>query len=131
MNSIFKKTLYKIYRVFFVDFNKVGRLPEVSEKYAGKIVLKIHPKGFYMQLKSYGKDGQSKFDIDLHGHDEDEKEYSHNGIHIHEYELKYIKKFKTYKYIRQKGRNLTDEEYENYIKNLDIESLIKIQVNYI
>ena len=94
MNNIFKNTLYKAYRVFFIDFNKVERLPETSEKYAGQIVLKVHPKGYYMQLKSYGKDGQSEFDIDLHDHDEDDKHYTHNGIHIHEYKLTYINKFK-------------------------------------
>ena len=132
MNKLFAKTLCVLYRVFFIDSNKgIEQLPEVSLEHAGQIVLKVHPKGHYMQLKSYRKDGQSEFDIDMHDHNEDDKDYTHNGIHIHEYKLTYIKKFKAYKYKRQKGRDLTDEEYKCYIEDLNIENLTKIHVGYI
>ena len=130
MNIKLHKTLYNLYRVLFNVSNKVEQLDEISLKYAGQLVVKIHPKDFPMQLKQYGNDGQSLFDIDLHDHNEKEKDYTYGGIHIHIYKLEYNKKTKKYEYIRKPGRNLTKDEYEKYIKNININNLIQIKVNY-
>lgn len=72
MNKLINKAI-AICKVFFYVSNKIDKLPEISKKYAGKYVLKIHPKGFVMQLRLYNSKGRPEFDIDLHDHDEEEK----------------------------------------------------------
>ena len=145
MNNLFNKTITILCKVFFnatneveklpefskeLAGNEVEKLPEFSKELAGKIVLKIHPKGFKMQIRKYKSDGYPEYDIDLHDHNEKEKEYTNGGIHIHEFEWKFIKKLKRNKYIRLGGRNLTDEEYE-FLQNINYKDLIQIQVRYI
>ena len=130
MNNLFNKTITILCKVFFNATNEVEKLPEFSKELAGKIVLKIHPKGFKMQIRKYKSDGYPEYDIDLHDHSEKEKEYTNGGIHIHEFEWKFIKKLKRNKYIRLGGRNLTDEEYE-FLQNINYKDLIQIQVRYI
>ena len=46
MNNLFNKTITILCKVFFNATNEVEKLPEFSKELAGKIVLKIHPKGF-------------------------------------------------------------------------------------
>ena len=123
-----KRVLAECRTLIFIS-DKVERLPEYSLEYAGKLVLKIHPKGYNMQIKKYKDNGLSEYDIDLHGHDE-EKEYTHNGIHIHYYEWRFNKKLNKNVYIRLPGKNLTDEEYK-FLQNINYNDLIQIQVRYI
>lgn len=130
MNNLFNKTIAVLSKVFFNAYNKIEKLPEKSEELAGQYVLKIHPKGYVMQLRLYNSKGRPEFDIDLHDHDE-EKEYTHGGIHIHEYKWRYEKRIKRSIYERQSGRNLTNDEYVTYIKNLDFSKIKQIQVRYI
>ena len=128
MNSFINKAI-AICKVFFNVSNSAERLPNICKEYAGQYVLKIHPRGYIMQLRLYNSKGRPEFDIDLHDHDED-KEYSHGGIHIHEYKWQFNKHANKSIYKRQNGRNLTDEEYNTYIKGLDFSNIIQIKVRY-
>ena len=128
MNRFINKAI-AICKVFFNVSNRVERLPDVYKEYAGQYVLKIHPKGYIMQLRLYNNKGRPEFDIDLHDHDED-KECSHGGIHIYEYKWKFDKHINKNIYKRQSGRNLTDEEYITYIEGLDFSNIVQIKVRY-
>lgn len=130
MNNLFNKTITIFCKVFFNVSDSVERLPKYSQEYAGKIVLKIHPKGHKMQIRKYKSNGYAEYDIDLHDHDEEEKNYTHDGVHIHEFGYRFKKELNRAVYTRLPGRNLTDEEYE-FLQNINYENLIQIQVRYI
>ena len=74
------------------------------------VVEKIHPNGKIIQRRFYDAKGKPKYDVDLNDHGTPEYHpFKNGGAHVHEY--RYGK--------RIKGRDLTDEEYQKYVRDFD------------
>ena len=74
------------------------------------VVEKIKPNGKVVQRRFYGPKGKPELDVDLTNHGTPEYHpFEHGGAHKHTYQ--YGK--------RQKGQDLTDEEYERFVKHFD------------
>lgn len=86
------------------------------------VVEKINPKGQIIQRRFYDAKGRPEVDVDLNDHGTPEYHpFGHSGAHKHNY--KYGK--------RQKGVELTDEEYQRYVKDFDSSAADKMRVRYI
>ena len=86
------------------------------------VVEKINPKGQIIQRRFYDAKGRPEVDIDLNDHGIPEYHpFGHGGAHKHNY--RYGK--------RQKGVDLTDEEYQRYVKDFDSSAADKMRVRYI
>ena len=86
------------------------------------VIEKINPNGKIVQRRFYGPKGTPEIDVDLNNHGTPEYHpFGHGGAHVHEY--KGTK--------RLRGRELTDEEYQRYIKDFDSKAADKMRVKYI
>lgn len=86
------------------------------------VIEKINPNGKIVQRRFYDQKGKPAFDIDLNDHGTPEYHpFGHGGAHKHNY--RYGK--------RQRGVELTDEEYQRYIKDFDSKAADKMRVKYI
>ena len=80
------------------------------------IVEKINPQGKCIQRRFYGQDGLPMFDVDMNNHGMPEAHpFGFGGAHKHIFNNKIRNKDRR----RQKGVELTDEEYRKYIKEFD------------
>ena len=80
----------------------------------GSVVEKINPRGKCIQRRFYDSKGLPLMDVDLGDHGMPEAHpFRHNGCHKHLYN--HANKRKP----RQRGRELTDEEYQKYVKDFN------------
>lgn len=98
----------------------LGHLPDYWKP--GSIMDKINPGGKVIQRRVYGSDGRPKLDLDMSHHGTPayhpwkvDGKYYHAHDHIYN---------KGYKKTRRPGREVTDQEYQRYIKDID-----KININ--
>lgn len=86
------------------------------------VVEKINPKGQIIQRRFYDAKGRPEVDVDLNNHGTPEYHpFGHGGAHKHNYRFGK----------RQKGVDLTDEEYQRYVKDFDSSAADKMRVRYI
>lgn len=86
------------------------------------VIEKINPNGKIVQRRFYDSKGKTAFDIDLNDHGTPEYHpFGHGGAHKHNY--RYGK--------RQRGVELTDEEYQRYVKDFDSKAADRMRVKYI
>ena len=86
------------------------------------VIEKINPNGKIVQRRFYDSKGKTAFDIDLNDHGTPEYHpFGHGGAHKHDY--RYGK--------RQRGVELTDEEYQRYVKDFDSKAADRMRVKYI
>lgn len=86
------------------------------------VIEKINPNGKIVQRRFYGPKGKPEMDVDLNNHGTPEYHpFGHGGAHVHEY--KGTK--------RLRGRELTDDEYQRYVKDFDSKAADKMRVKYI
>ena len=101
-------------------YQSLGHLPDSWRP--NSIIEKINPNGRIVQRRVYGQNGKPVLDIDLNDHGTPEYHpFDHGGAHAHEYRGKK----------RLRGRELTDEEYQRYVKDFDSEAADKMRVRYI
>lgn len=94
----------------------------------GSVVEKINPGGKCVQRRFYDSKGLPLMDIDLGDHGMPESHpFGHNGCHKHLYNNKIRNKDRR----RQKGIELTDEEYQKYVKDFDRSKADRMKVRYI
>lgn len=92
----------------------------------GSVVEKINPQGKCIQRRFYDSKGKPLMDIDLNDHGMPEAHpFGHGGAHKHLYN--HANKRKP----RQKGIELTDEEYQKYVKDFDRSKADRMKVRYI
>ena len=86
------------------------------------VIEKINPNGKIVHRRFYDSKGKPAFDIDLNDHGTPEYHpFGHGGAHKHDY--RYGK--------RQRGVELTDEEYQRYVKDFDSKAAYRMRVKYI
>ena len=96
----------------------LGRLPDYWRP--GSIMDKWSPSGKIIQRRIYGSDGRAQLDIDMSDHGTPAYHpWTKDGqpYHAHDYNWNRQKS-------RRPGRELTEKEYQKYIRNID-----KINVN--
>ena len=96
----------------------LGRLPDCWRP--GSIMDKVNPNGRIIQRRIYGSDGRAKLDLDLSDHGTPKYHpwvMDGQPLHAHDYDHNKQKS-------RRPGRELTEKEYQKYIKEID-----KINVN--
>ena len=102
----------------------LGHLPPYWRP--NSIMDKINPGGKVIQRRVYGPDGRAKLDIDLSHHGS--KKYhpwTKDGKYVHAHDHVYGKNHVEYQEGRRRpGREVTDQEYQRYIKEID-----KININ--
>lgn len=92
----------------------------------GSVVEKINPQGKCIQRRFYDAQGKPLMDIDLNDHGMPEAHpFGHGGAHKHLYN--HANKRKP----RQRGIELTDEEYQKYVKDFDRNKADRMKVRYI
>ncbi len=92
----------------------------------GSVVEKINPQGKCIQRRFYDAQGKPLMDIDLNDHGMPEAHpFGHGGAHKHLYN--HANKRKP----RQRGIELTDEEYQKYVKDFDRSKADRMKVRYI
>ena len=86
------------------------------------VIEKINPNGKIVQRRFYGPKGKPEIDVDLNDHGTPEYHpFGHGGAHKHTY----------INGRRQKGAELTEEEYQRYVKDFDSKAADKMRVKYI
>ena len=101
-------------------YQSLGYLPDHWRP--NSVIEKINPNGRIVQRRIYGQNGKPKMDIDLNDHGTPEYHpFGHGGAHAHEYRGTK----------RLKGRELTEEEYQRYVKDFDSKAADKMRVKYI
>ena len=96
----------------------LGHLPDYWKP--GSVMDKINPNGRIIQRRIYDSQGRPLKDIDMSHHGTPKYHpWTYEGKHIHVHDYKHDTKKP-----RRAGREITQEEYEKYIKNVD-----KINVN--
>jgi hypothetical protein len=86
------------------------------------VVEKINPNGKIVQRRFYGPKGKPELDVDLNDHGTPEYHpFGHGGAHAHEYRGTK----------RLRGRELTEEEYQRYVRDFDSKAADKMRVRYI
>ena len=107
-----KSKLPKIYQTY-------GHLPDRWRP--NSVVEKINPKGTIIQRRFYDSKGRPEFDIDLNNHGTPEYHpFGHGGAHKHTYRGSK----------RMRGQELTQEEYNKYIKQFDSKQADRMRVEY-
>jgi hypothetical protein len=92
----------------------------------GSVVEKINPRGQCIQRRFYDSKGLPLMDVDLGDHGMPEAHpFGHGGCHKHLYN--HANKRKP----RQRGIELTDEEYQKYVKDFDRSKADRMKVRYI
>ena len=100
-------------------YQSLGHLPDHWRP--NSVVEKINPNGRIVQRRVYDHKGKPKFDVDLTNHGTPEYHpFGHGGAHMHEYKGNK----------RLRGRELTDEEYQRYVKDFDSKAADKMRVEY-
>ena len=90
------------------------------------VVEKINPQGKCIQRRFYDSKGLPLMDVDLGDHGMPEAHpFGHGGCHKHLYN--HANKRKP----RQRGIELTDEEYQKYVKEFDRSTADRMKVRYI
>ena len=101
-------------------YQSLQHLPDHWRK--NSVIEKINPNGKIVQRRVYGQNGKPVLDIDLNDHGTPEYHpFGHGGAHAHEYRGKK----------RLRGRELTEEEYQKYVKDFDSKAADKMRVKYI
>lgn len=101
-------------------YQSLQHLPDHWRK--NSVIEKINPNGKIVQRRVYGQNGKPVLDIDLSDHGTPEYHpFGHGGAHAHEYRGKK----------RLSGRELTEEEYQKYVKDFDSKAADKMRVKYI
>ena len=101
-------------------YQSLQHLPDHWRK--NSVIEKINPNGKIVQRRVYGQNGKPVLDIDLNDHGTPEcHPFGHGGAHAHEYRGKK----------RLRGRELTEEEYQRYVKDFDSSAADKMRVKYI
>jgi hypothetical protein len=101
-------------------YQSLQHLPDHWRK--NSVIEKINPNGKIVQRRVYGQNGKPVLDIDLNDHGTPEYHpFGHGGAHAHEYRGKK----------RLRGRELTEEEYQKYVKDFDSSAADKMRVKYI
>ena len=86
------------------------------------VIEKINPNGKIVQRRFYGPKGKPELDVDLNNHGTPEYHpFGHGGAHAHEYRGTK----------RLRGRELTEEEYQKYVRDFDSKAADKMRVKYI
>ena len=86
------------------------------------VIEKINPNGKIVQRRFYGPKGKPELDVDLNNHGTPEYHlFGHGGAHAHEYRGTK----------RLRGRELTEEEYQRYVRDFDSKAADKMRVRYI
>ena len=86
------------------------------------VIEKINPNGKIVQRRFYDSKGKPKFDIDLNDHGTPEYHpFGNGGAHKHNYRGSK----------RLRGQELTDEEYQKYVRDFDSKAADKMRVKYI
>lgn len=107
-----KSTLPKIYQSY-------GHLPDRWRP--NSVIEKLNPQGKIIQRRFYGPAGKPEFDIDLNNHGTPEYHpFGFGGAHKHV--------FRGSK--RMRGQELTQEEYDKYIKQFDSKQADRMRVEY-
>ena len=107
-----------------VIYRSYTRLPDTWRP--GSVVEKINPQGKCIQRRFYDSKGLPLMDIDLNDHGMPEAHpFGHGGAHKHLYN--HANKRKP----RQRGIELTDEEYQKYVKDFDRSKADRMKVRYI
>ena len=89
-------------------------------------IEKINPNGRVVQRRYYGSDGRPMVDYDLTNHGQPEfHDFKYKGAHKHLYNWNNKRK------PRQTGIELTQEEYEKYIRGFNSDTAEKMKVRYI
>lgn len=94
----------------------------------GSVVEKINPQGKCIQRRFYDSKGKPLMDVDLNNHGMPESHpFGHGGAHKHLYNnnIRNVNKR------RQKGVELTDEEYKKYVKDFDRSKADRMKVRWI
>ena len=98
----------------------LGRLPDYWRP--GSIMDKWSPSGKIIQRRIYGKDGRAQLDIDMSDHGTPAYHpWTKDGQPYHAHDYRYGEKVKKN---RRAGRELTEQEYRKYVKEID-----KIDIN--
>ena len=101
-------------------YQSLGHLPDSWRP--NSVIEKINPNGKIVQRRIYGQNGKPVLDIDLNDHGTPEYHpFGHGGAHAHEYRGTK----------RLRGRELTDEEHQRYVKDFDSKAADKMRVRYI
>ena len=102
-------------------YQSLGHLPDHWKP--NSVVEKVKPNGRIVQRRFYDAQGRPQYDVDLTDHGQPEwHPFNHEGKHIHEYNWANKRK------PRQTGRELTEEEYNRYVKNFDSKQAERIRV---
>lgn len=102
-------------------YQTLGHLPDHWKP--NSVVEKVKPNGRIVQRRFYDSQGRPQYDVDLTNHGQPEwHPFGYGGKHIHEFNWANKRK------PRQTGRELTEEEYNRYIKNFDSKQAERIRV---
>ena len=100
-------------------YQSLGHLPDQWRP--NSVVEKINPNGRIVQRRFYDAKGKPKFDVDLNDHGTPEYHpFGNGGAHIHNYRGSR----------RLRGQELTDEEYQRYVRDFDSKAADKMRVRY-
>ena len=100
-------------------YQSLGHLPDHWRP--NSVIEKLNPNGRIVQRRVYDHKGKPKFDVDLTNHGTPEYHpFGHGGAHMHEYKGNK----------RLRGRELTEEEYQRYIKDFNSKTADKMRVEY-
>lgn len=100
-------------------YQSLGHLPDHWRP--NSVVEKINPNGKIVQRRFYGPKGKPELDVDLNNHGTPEYHpFGHGGAHAHEYRGTK----------RLRGRELTEEEYQRYVRDFDSKAADKMRVRY-
>ena len=109
-----------------VIYRSYTRLPDTWRP--GSVVEKINPQGKCIQRRFYDSKGKPLMDIDLNDHGMPEAHpFGHGGAHKHIYNnnIRNVNKR------RQKGVELTNEEYKKYVKDFNRSKADRMKVRWI
>ena len=100
-------------------YQSLGHLPDSWRP--NSVVEKINPNGRIVQRRFYDSKGKPAFDIDLNNHGTPEYHpFGHGGAHKHNYRFGK----------RQRGVELSEEEYQRYIRDFDSSAADRMRVRY-
>lgn len=104
-------------------YQSYGHLPDKWRP--NSVIEKLNPNGKIIQRRFYDKTGKPELDVDLTNHGTPEYHpFGYGGAHKHRYD--YTNRRKP----RQPGEELTQEEYQKYIKNFDSSKADRMRVEY-
>lgn len=100
-------------------YQSLGHLPDHWRP--NSVIEKINPNGRIVQRRFYDAKGKPRVDIDLNDHGTPEYHpFNHGGAHAHEYRGTK----------RLRGRELTEDEYQKFVRDFDSKAADKMRVQY-